>query len=60
MAYICHRCNEAHRDGRPCPYMNTIQDNPEGLKIEKIERMVLDQDKRLKKIEDLFRALRSI
>ena len=59
MAYICRRCDEAHGDGLPCPYIHS-KDSPIELAIEKLQRRQTYVEDRLKKVENFFKAFKDI
>lgn len=57
MAWLCNRCGKAHADGTPCPYLNSLKSNPEGLQVEILSETVDSLHRRLTRLEDFFKAL---
>ncbi len=57
MAWLCNNCGFAHADGQGCPYIGLT---PEERRLTMIEERQGKLDKRLKNIEDVFKAIDKI
>ena len=57
MAWLCENCGVAHADGQGCPYVGLT---PKERQLKIIEERQGSLDKRLKKIEDIFKSIKRI